>query len=110
MSQRDIALAFLKHFCAGEIEEMAPLLAADLRFEGPLYRFNSAREYLAALRNDPPEPCHYEILSITESADSVALFYDYQKPNGSLAIAQLFTMGDQRIQAIRLVFDTGRFA
>lgn len=110
MSQRDIALAFLDHFSAGRVEELVPLLAADLRFEGPLYRFDSALEYLEVLRDNPPEPCRYELLSITENDDSVALFYDYQKPGGSLAIAQLFTIENQKIAGITLVFDSSGFA
>ena len=110
MNQRDIALAFLDHFSAGRIEELAPLLATGLRFEGSLYRFNSAREYLAALRNDPPESCRYRIISVTEDEGQVAIFYEYEKPDGALTIAQLFTIENRRIAGITLVFDCSGFA
>ena len=110
MSQRDIALAFLDYFSAGRIEELAPLLAADFRFEGPLYRFNSAREYLAALRNDPPEPCRYRIISVTEDDGQVAIFYEYEKPDGDLTIVQMFTIENRRIAGITLVFDCSGFS
>lgn len=105
MTNREIALGYLRHFCAGNIESLKPLLASNLRFAGTFHSFNSADEYFVSLRSDPPEKCQYRILSITESTDSVALFYEYEKPNRVIQIAQLFKILDQQINEILLVFD-----
>ena len=37
----------------------------------------------------PPPTSGYRILSVTDSDDSVAVFYDYEKPSGTLAPSQL---------------------
>ena len=65
-----------------------------------------ADAYLATLRNDPPDASPYEVLSVTESDDGVAVFYDYGKADGALTIAQLFRFKDNLIVEMRLVFDT----
>lgn len=110
MTKRDIALKYIKYFCAGDIDGLAPLLAADLRFTGPFHRYTSAAGYLGGLRRDPPEKCGYRILSLTENEDAVAVFYDYEKPESTVRIAQLFKIKDLRITEIMLIFDSGALA
>ena len=110
MTNRDIALEYLRCFCAGDIDGLERLLAADLTFRGTFHAFGSAAEYLDSLRNDPPESCEYRVLSITESEDSVAVFYEYQKLDRSITISQWFKICENRIQDVVLVFDGRGFA
>lgn len=110
MKNKDIALEYLKCFCNGDIEGLHPLLAHDLTFAGPFHSFGSSLEYLDSLRKDPPENCQYNILSITENVDSVAVFYDYHKSDHTIRIAQLLTIANQEIKDIVLVFDTSALA
>ena len=105
MTDREIALEYLRCFCAGDTERLKRLLAPDLKFEGTLYSFYSSEEYLASLRSNPPERCQYNVFSITENTGSVAVFYLYQKPRRVMRIAQLFKIADQQIYEILLVFD-----
>lgn len=42
MTHRDIASDFLRRFCAGDIDALAPLLSSDLEFIGPLHQFDSS--------------------------------------------------------------------
>jgi hypothetical protein len=44
-------------------------------------------------------------LSVTENGDTVAVFYEYDKRDVTLTIAQLFRFTDRQISEIRLVFD-----
>ena len=67
MNNREIALEFLKCFCAGDVNSLDPLLAEDLQFNGPLYQFGSKDAYLDSLKDGPLEKCGYRILSVTES-------------------------------------------
>lgn len=106
MNNREVALDYIRHFCDGDVEGLKPLLADKLRFNGTFHSYNSAEEYLEGLREDPPEKCQYCILSITENSDSVAVFYDYEKKNGVLKIAQLFKVSGRHIHEILLIFDS----
>lgn len=106
MTNREVALEFLRCFCAPDIDGLAPLLARDLKFTGTLYSYDSAADYLDGLRRDPPQSCGYRVLSITEGPDSVAVFYEYQKPGRAVTIAQFFRLRDAKIVEMRVVFDT----
>jgi hypothetical protein len=74
-------MEYLRCFRAGDIDGLEPLLAADLSFTGTFHTYHSASEYRNSLRSDPPEKCGYEVLSVTEDQDTVAVFYGYQKTN-----------------------------
>jgi hypothetical protein len=110
MNNREVAIEFLRCFCAGDVNGLAPLLAEDLQFRGPFHQFSSSDAYLDTLRNDPPEKCGYRVLSITESGDSVSIYYNYEKSGGAITIAQLFKFRDQKINGILLVFDGRGFS
>jgi hypothetical protein len=109
MNKRDLAMAFIRRFCSGDIDGVASLLAEDLQFSGPFQHFDSRAAYVDTLRNDPPEACGYRVLSLTENEDSVAVFYDYVKSKTTLTIAQLFRFKGQEISNILLVFDGREF-
>ncbi len=105
MSAREVAMEFLRCFCAGDIEGLAPLLASDLEFKGPFHQFSSSESYLACLRSDPPEKCSFRVISVTEGGDSVSVFYDYEKADETITIAQLFRIDNQGIRELHVVFD-----
>jgi hypothetical protein len=110
MNNRDVAMEFLRCFCAGDINGLVPLLAEDLQFKGPFHQFSSSDAYLDSLKNDPLEKCGYRVLHVMESRDSVSIYYNYEKSDGAITIAQLFTFKNQKIREILLVFDGRRFA
>ena len=105
MSNRDQALEFVRCFANGDVDALEPLLSEDLHLVGPYLRVESRAAYLDALRQDPPEPSGVRVLSVTENDDAVAVFYDYEKSDQTVVIAQLFRFRDQIISEIRLVFD-----
>ncbi|MCU7844518.1 MAG: nuclear transport factor 2 family protein [Candidatus Thiodiazotropha sp. (ex Monitilora ramsayi)] len=105
-SHQTIASTYLHCFCAGDIDALSPLFTRDLIFDGPFHRFTSARDYLRCLHDDPPQPCGYRVLSLTENRDEVVLLYDYLKPRHPVRIAQRFRFRQQRISEILLIFDT----
>ncbi len=105
MTNRDVVEAYLRCFCGGDVDGMAPLLATDLSFTGTLHFYRSAAEYLDDLRRDPPEPSVCRFVSVAKSPDSVAVFYEYEKADRTMRIAQLFTLESRRIKRILSVFD-----
>ncbi len=105
MNNREIAMEFLRCFCAGDVAGLVPLFAEDLRFKGPYHQFFSSAAYLESLKSDPPEKSSYRVLSVSEGNDSVSVFWDYEKNDRTVTIAQLFRFRDQAISEILLVFD-----
>ena len=60
---------------------------------------------MESLKNDPPEKCTYKIVSVTEDDDRVAVFYNYEKADRVIPIAQLFKIANQKIMETLLIFD-----
>jgi hypothetical protein len=106
----EIAMEYLKCFCEGDIAGLEPLFAPDMKFTGTLCTYHSRAEYIKSLRNDTPEKCGYKVLSVNENDDSVAVFYEYQKPQRTMQIAQLFKFKNEKIHEVLLVFDGRGFA
>ena len=79
MGNRDVAIDFVKRFCSGEAGGLGPLLADEFHLKGPLFEFTSKQDYLDSTAPDGLEEAGYEILSITENADTVSIFYEYQQ-------------------------------
>lgn len=91
------------------LSTMAALLADDLVFNGPLYNFTSAEEYLQALKSDPPEDTDYHIIKAFEKDDDVCLVYRFTKPGIETTMAQIFQIKDGKINNIELIFDPKPF-
>jgi hypothetical protein len=106
VNRKDQALEFVRCFAAGDIAGLEALLAEDLRLTGPYLQVESRAAYIDALRRDPPEASDARVLSVTDGGDTVAVFYEYEKRDSTVTVAQLFRFGDQGISDIRLVFDT----
>jgi hypothetical protein len=97
-------------YSGNDIEALNPLLAPDLKFEGPFYTFNSSEEYLNSLRRDPPGNMSYQIIKSFERDSSLCLIYKFSKPGISTLMAQLFEIENEKIAKILLIFDTSAFS
>jgi hypothetical protein len=106
VSHRDAAVRFVQRFAAGDIGGLEQLLADDLEVVGPYLDVRSRADYLRALRSAPPAPCPARVLSVTDGADEVAIFWEYGKEDATLTVAQLFRFTGALIRQILLVFDT----
>lgn len=91
------------------LDSMRHLLADDLEFEGPFYKFNSAKDYLECLKVNPPSEAKYKMLQVYEGGDSVCLVYIFTKPGVETLMAQTFEVANGKIGRIRLIFDTKAF-
>ncbi len=105
MTNREVVLEFLRCFCGGDIDGLKPLLAEDLQFSGPYHHFGSRYAYIQSLKEDRPVKCGYRVLSLAESGDDVCVFYDYEKGDRSITVAQLCKFKGREIGEILLVFD-----
>ncbi len=106
----EVARRYMEVFYSGRAaEELLPILADDLVFEGPFLRCESADEYVDSLRGDSRAGLSYEMLDEFESGESACLVYRFSKPGVETTMAQVFETRGGRIARIRLVFDTGAF-
>ena len=92
-----------------DAEELRPILADDLVFEGPFLRCESADDYIDSLRGDSREGLSYAMVGEFESGETACLVYRFSKPGAETTMAQVFEARGGRIARITLVFDTGAF-
>ena len=97
-------------FSGGDIEQLRELFADNLKFVGPLHEFDCADDYINSLRSDPPRHFQYKIIRSLEDESSACLVYQFSKPGVCTPMAQLFEIGNGKIEKILLVFDTGAFS
>ncbi|MEQ9297137.1 MAG: hypothetical protein RIF33_01170 [Cyclobacteriaceae bacterium] len=96
-------------FSTGEFDKLRHILANNLKFKGPLYSFDTAKDYINSMKADPPKKFKYRILKSYEDSSSACLVYNFSKPGVSTIMTQTFDMEDNKINYIHLIFDTGVF-
>jgi hypothetical protein len=105
-----LALKFMDIFFSGEkMDRLRPLLADDFSFNGPLYKFDSAEDYINSLQADLPKGFNFEIIRSLEDESSACIFYQFTKPGVCTPMAQMFEVNEGKISKILLVFDTSAF-
>ena len=97
-------------FNKGDFELLKPILAEDCKFRGPLYSFETAKDYIKALKADPPKDFKYEIINAYEDYCSSCLVYEFNKKGKSTIMTQVFEIENDKIQNIFLVYDTAALA
>ncbi len=111
MKPMDLALRYMEIFYSGKnIDRLYQLFSDDFSFYGPLFQFDSAKDYVKSLIDDPPEGLTYKIIQSFESESSACLVYEFSKPGIScVPMAQLFETNNDKISKILLIFDTRAF-
>ncbi len=74
-----------------------------------LYRFTSCDAYLTSLQETPSEACVYRILCIPENSKQISIYYEYDRPEETMIIAQFFSCVNNTITCIHPVFDSRNF-
>ena len=110
MKPMELALKYLEIFFSGEnLDDMNNLFTDDLTFDGPLYKFSSADNYINSLKKDPPKGMKYKIIKSFENKNSACVIYQFTKENVSTPMAQLFETENGKIRGIVLIFDSKDF-
>lgn len=92
------------------LENMEGILAENLIFEGPFHRSTSAKDYLDAIKENPPINVNYEMEEVFENENSVCFIYQFLKPGVKTRMAQTFEVYDGKIHKIKLIFDARAFS
>lgn len=110
MTPIELAKRYMSSFFGEKpIEDMMLVLDSDLEFIGPLYKFNSSKEYINSLKESPPVDVAYELVQEYENECSCCLVYKFKKPNLETMMAQVFEVKGNKITKIRLIFDASDF-
>ena len=110
MKALDLAQKFMDIvFTTGEFDKLRNILADDLQFRGPLYNFDTAEDYINAMKAAPPEDFEYEMVKSFGKRSSACLIYKFTKPGVETVMTQVFEVENQKIQKIILIFDTAVF-
>ena len=108
MPRQQIQHYFDVFFVSHDFDSLAEIFHDDLQFRGPLYSFDSAADYIASLKQDPPVDCRYEKLFECSSEEGINVVYRFIKPGVSLEMSQLFRFRNNRISHILLIFNSSR--
>lgn len=106
MTPLEIARRYMDIVFSGrDFERLRPLLADDFSFDGPLYKYGSADQYIRALTADPPRGFAYETIRAYEDEGSACLVYVFTKPGVEAKMAQLWEVEGGRVTRTLLLFD-----
>jgi SnoaL-like domain len=96
----------------GRLEDVRELLHPELIFEGPGPNpLHGPDDYVAALRRLSPIIARNEIKRVFVEGDEACVIYDFvtDTPVGPVRTVEWLTFEDDRIAAIRLLFEQSRW-
>lgn len=90
----------------GDGQELIPLLADDLDFEGPIAgQVTGAAPFLEGVKGFIANVSKIEMVQEINGPEGTAVLYDAHMPKGITRLAEFFTFADGRIQRLRLQYD-----
>ncbi|MEV0584463.1 nuclear transport factor 2 family protein [Nonomuraea sp. NPDC050310] len=90
----------------GDGRDLAPLLADDLDFEGPIAgRVTGAARFLQGVKGFIANVGTIDLIQEVHGPDGSAVLYDAQLPRGGVRFAEFFTFADGKIQRLHLHYD-----
>ncbi len=107
MTNLELAYRYMEIFYSGkDLGRLFDLFSDNLMFNGPLFQFESAKEYIDSLKSSPPKGMSYRILQAYENKTHVCLVYQFTKEDVSILMAQQFKINGDKISEIHLIFDS----
>ena len=110
MEPLDLAKKYMSAFFGDEpLDSLQELFSSELKFSGPFYKFDKAKDYIDSLKKDPIKNASYMMVAEYQDKDSACLVYEFTKSNISTTMAQWFQVKNEKITKIKLVFDSRAF-
>ncbi len=96
----------------GDFAAARVLMRDDMRFQGPFDTFNSADEYLEAVKKLASIIQRIDLKKVFVDGEDVCVLYDMvtNTPAGTAFIAEWYQITGGRIASLRAVFDARPFA
>jgi hypothetical protein len=107
MDTRELIEKYHNAWTAGDFATARGCLADSLDFKGAIDTFNTADDFIAALRGFQAMLKDVRVLQGCFNHSGAALLYDCDTatPAGVIRTAEFFAVSSGKISAIRLVFD-----
>ena len=106
----DVVRDYNRALQAKDFARARGFLADDLRFEGPIDRFEKADDYIAAIQRLYGMVSGVEEDGTLTDGDEVALFTVLKTPMANAPVAEWYTVRADRITHLRVYFDARPFA
>ena len=110
MSARDVVDRYNQALAAKDFAAARGLLADNLRFEGPIDRFDKADDYVVAIARLHGMVKGIEHQATIAQGDEVAVFYVLDTPLARAPVAEWYTIRSGKISRLRAYFDARPFA
>jgi hypothetical protein len=90
----------------GDGQELVPLLADDLDFEGSIAgHVTGAAHFRQGVKGFIANVNKIDVIQEVHGADGTAILYDAHMPRGIVRLAEFFKFADGKIQRLRLQYD-----
>jgi hypothetical protein len=105
-TKEKLALAYLDAVAKKDLERVASLVTADVRFVGPASTMNGVHELLAAFRRISAVHVRSDIKRVFGDGDEVCVIYDFVTDTaGALPAVEWLRFDGDRIKSIHLYYD-----
>ena len=109
-SATDVVDRYSKALGSRDFATARGFLADNLRFEGPIDRFDRADDYIKAISALYGMVKGVDHQATIAQGDEVAVFYVLDTPVAKAPVAEWYTVGGGKIVRIRTYFDARPFA
>ena len=101
-----IALAYLDAVAKKDLDRVAALVSADVKFVGPVQSYNGPQDLVDAFRRISSIHVRSDIRRVFSDGDEVCVIYDFVTDTaGTLPTIEWLRVRDGRIQSIHLFYD-----
>jgi len=107
---KDVVDSYNRALAARDFAAARRLMADDLRFEGPIDKFQRADDYLKAITGLYGMVKGVEHQATIGEGDEVAVFYLLDTPVAKAPVAEWYTVRGGKIVHLRAYFDARPFA
>ena len=109
---QETAEAYFDAWRTKDFRAVRELLHDDVTFQGPFDSFNSADDLITAITQLGGLVKTLEKRNVLVDGQDVCILYDRVpvKDADAIGMAELYTVTDDKISAIRIIFDTAAFS
>lgn len=94
----------------GEGQELAPLLAEQLDFEGPIAgKIMGRLPFLQGVKGFIANVSRIDLVQEVHGPEGTAVLYDAYMPKGVVRLTEFFQISDGKIQRLRLLYDPAQY-
>jgi hypothetical protein len=108
---KTVALSYIEGCARKDFDAVAPLLAPDVRFDGPGNTVTGVDSYLAVLKRIGPIWARSDVKKVFTDGPDICVIYDFvtDTPAGAVPTVEWLRVEEGRIKRVTLFFDRVSF-